>query len=164
MGLFSSLFGPKPPKLYTGRILSAAEVRAQLGSMGMLAAMGKQRYAEVNSAAVIGLAQATRDALFAAGITKWRKTATCTVYAARFATLGQEKFFAASFQDAISAELVALAAGEVWFVPDSDLANGHAIGLCVTEKGLLTIDPQIPDALRPLSANETLLVRSVRLL
>ena len=164
MGFFQNIFSPKRPRLFTGRILTVAELRAQLGPMGAIALCGKARYAEMNSAAVIGLAQATRDALFAAGITKWRKTATCTVYAARFSCLAQEQFFAASFQDAISNELVALATAELWFTPDSDLTSGHAINLCLTEKGPVTIDPQLPDALRPMSENEKLRTRAVRFL
>lgn len=152
------------PKVYTGKTLIAPDIKAMLGPMGVMAQFGKVKYAEVNSAAVIPIAQATRDALFSAGVTKWQKTATCTVFAARFAELGQERFFSESFQDFISSDMVALAVADIWFTPDGGGGFDHAIGLCITEKGVMAIDPQVPDVLRVMTENEKLRVKSIRFL
>lgn len=166
MGFFSSIFGKPATKPYTGVVLTQAEMRSRLGLAGPVATFGKAEYAEVNSAAVIELARATRDALFSAGVTKWSTTATCTLFASRFASLAQEKFFNAAFHDFVSSRVIGIAAGELWFHPDTSPQFGpdHAIGVCVTERGVLRIDPQAPDVIRVLSPNEEYLQRSVRFL
>lgn len=146
----------KAPKLYTGRTLTAAALSAQLcWPIGLT--LGKASYAEVNSAAVIYLARKTRDDLWGSGVTKWSPNATCTLYASRFVSLANELFFNAAFQDPLSAQILALAAGEVWFHPDVALpGQDHAINVCMTERGPLTVDSQAPNQLRPLSATELL--------
>ena len=161
MGWFSK---PKP-KVYTGKTLSLDEAKGFLGAWGWATQFGKAGYAEVNSSQVVALAQATRDALWGSGITKWATTATCTLYASRMASIGQERFFNESFQDFISKGVVGLAVGEVWFHPDTaPVGSDHAINVCLTEKGALYIDPQLPDVLRPMSQNELNAIRSIRFL
>lgn len=159
-------FSRSKPKVYTGKTLSPEEAKGFLGPWGWAAQFGKGQYAEVNSSQVIALAQATRDALWGSGITKWSTTATCTLYASRMASIGQERFFNESFQDFISKGVLGLAVGEVWFHPDSSPLGGsdHAINVCLTEKGALYIDPQLPDVLRPMSQTELNQVRSIRFL
>ena len=140
------------PTVYTGKLLSADEVRSQLGA-GYLTTLGKAQYAEVNSAAVIWLAQQTQSALFSVA-PHWEPDATCTLFAATGVSVAGQKFAGQAFSDKISETLCALAFGEVWFHPDSDPTSGHAINFALTEKGVLHIDPQAPNALRPMSANE----------
>lgn len=160
MGFFASLFGSRTPSIFTGRVISAADLRTQLPN-GFLAELGKRCYAEVNSAAVVSVAQQTQAELWRrAGITKWDKRATCTLFASRFASLAAELFFDASFHVPVDSAIaksgaLSLAAGECWFHPDGQpIEYDHAIGVCLTERGPLWIDPQAPSALRPMSDNE----------
>ena len=164
MGLFSFL--SRQPKIYTGRILDLAAVRGALGLPGAMLVAGKAHYAEVNSAAVVSLAQAVRSDLWTAGgIRSWQPGATCTLFAAQLSASGQRRFFAEAFQDRLGTQVLGLAAGDVWFHPDTAPAGiDHAIGFAITEKGPLFIDPQAPDALRPMSPIELLSITHLRLL
>lgn len=158
MGLFSSLFGRSTPApaLYTGRLLAATDVWALLPNR-YSAVLGKAQYAEANSAALLGLAQATRDDLWKNSyVASWEPQATCTVFAARLALDAQLKFWGAARLDLNLSKLVlGYALGEVWFHPDGAAAGqNHAICLALTERGPLYIDPQIPDRYRPLSPDE----------
>ncbi len=150
MGFFSSLFGTSAPKVYTGRLLTADQVRAALGCPALT--LGKTQYAEMTEEAAIYLAQQARNALFPL-IGHWQPDASCTLYGGKFKVLANEKFAEQSFQDAISTQLCAAAAGDVWFTPDGS-ATGHAIGFVITPSGAKYVDPQAPDALRPMSATE----------
>lgn len=142
-------FTAKPKPHIPGRIVTAAELRAVVGFMALL---GKDRYAVVNSAALVSLAREARDGLFGRySITRWHPTATCTLFANEFVSVVNGRYFEASWQDASPAP--AAAAGAVWFRPDTGTMY-HAIGICLTELGVRTIDPQAPDVLRPLSKNE----------
>ena len=40
--------------------------------------------------------------------------------------------------------------------------HNHAIAVAVTERGPVFIDPQVPDAPRPMSPTELLAIRAVR--
>ena len=152
------------PKPHTGRIVSTSEIVLALGNVVPMT-FGKARYAEVNSKAVVGLAQATRKALFAGGILRWQPGATCTLFASRFVSLAGEKFFNAAFHEAVSNEIVALAVGEVWFHPDTaPIGSDHAIGCAYTDRSLIFIDPQEPNAFRPMSHNELSSIRNIRFL
>jgi hypothetical protein len=169
MSWLSNLFSRKSAKLYTGRILSGAELRAALGSAGGLAVLGKDRYAEINSAAVIGLAQKTRDQLWAGGVNKWGNGTTCTLFAAKMVIVAGEQFYLDAFYERTGSPLtegtLAPAVGDIWFHPDDPLATSdHAIAVCVTEKGALFIDSQAPDALRPTSKDELYATRQCRFL
>ena len=155
----------RAPRLYTGRTVPADEIRVAFGVAGTVIGLGKRTYAEVDSGAVVWLAQQARDALWREGINRWQKNATCTLFAAKFATLANEKFYAAAFFERsgsplTSAGSIALAVGEVWFHPDTTPpGEDHAIGCAFTERGLLAVDPQSPDTLRELSATERLTIR-----
>lgn len=152
------------PKPHTGRIVTAMDVLLGMGNTVPMT-FGKQRYAEVNSKAVVGLAQATRNALFSGGIPRWQPGATCTLFASRFASIANEKFFNAAWHEKISSELVALAVGECWFHPDTaPFGTDHAIGCAYTDQQFFFIDPQAPDKLRPMSNTELASIRNIRFL
>lgn len=166
MGFFASIFGSRSPAIFTGRVIAASDLRSQIPN-GFLADFGKANYAEVSSAAVLSIARQTQSELWArAGITKWDKRATCTLFASRFASLANELFFDASFHVAVDSAIakagpISLAAGECWFHPDGQpVGTDHAIGVCFTEAGPLWVDPQAPGALRPMSATELASSRS----
>jgi len=126
--------------------------------------LGKAAYAEINSASVVGLAQATRDQLWRAGINRWQSNATCTLFAQKFVTLGGEQFYGDAFYDRgmLSAGVISPALGDIWFRPDG-ASTGHAIGFALTELGAQFIDPQVPDALRPMTDNELFATYQLRL-
>ena len=124
------------PKPHTGRIVSTSEIVLALGNVVPMT-FGK----------------------------RWQPGATCTLFASRFVSLAGEKFFNAAFHEAVSNEIVALAVGEVWFHPDTaPIGSDHAIGCAYTDRSLIFIDPQEPNAFRPMSHNELSSIRNIRFL
>lgn len=84
---------------------------------------------------------------------KWTVTWECRDFARAFACLAQ---VCNAKTPGIPAGVDALAVGEFWFHPDGNPPfQDHAICPCVTDEGLIFIDPQT-GLLRPVSSNELL--------
>lgn len=143
---FSSLFGRAPAKPHTGSTCTAEFIRQQLPG----AICGKLTYALVREDYILGLLDRSKTALSKSGIRQWQPTATCTLYALAAVALALQEYYAAAFHDASPAP--ALAAGSVWFRPDS--GGGHAINVFITPTGPRFADPQVATAFRTLSAAE----------
>lgn len=89
---------------------------------------------------------------------KWQFRWECRDFARAFAVCAHECH---ALTPGAPAEADALAVGEFWFTPDTSvLANpaapqGHAINACLTDQGLIYIEPQT-GKLWPLTQNEFL--------
>lgn len=94
---------------------------------------------------------AFRARLFDAGLMSWKVRWECRDFARAFACFAQE---ANALTPGGPAGCDALAVGEIWFKPDGSAAGlGHAICPCITDHGLVFIEPQT-GAVRPMSPAE----------
>lgn len=98
-----------------------------------------------------------RQRYWSINLDKWKMRWQCRDFARAFSVCAHECH--ALSPDA-PADSDALAIGEIWFIPDSSrIANplspiGHAICACLTDKGLVCLDPQT-NLLWPLSPTES---------
>ncbi len=79
-----------------------------------------------------------------ANLQKWRVRWECRDFARAFASFAQE-CNALTPDEACPPGEDILAVGEIWFIPDKqdgEQLTGHAINVCVTDQGIICIDPQ----------------------
>jgi hypothetical protein len=129
--------GRGEPQIYTGTVLTAAQLRAQVP----WAILGKDRYAQVNSEWLTWYYDEFRTELAGGryGIVKWDQKFSCTSFASRYASSAQLRYFAQSFYADIPAGNIAV--GEFWYRPHNS-TEGHALVAAYTERGLVYMDPQ----------------------
>jgi hypothetical protein len=70
---------------------------------------------------------------------KWHFKWECRDFARAFAVCAHECH---ALTPGAPADSDALAVGEIWFIPDAHVFTGHAICPCVTDAGLVFLDPQ----------------------
>jgi hypothetical protein len=120
------------PTLYTGKVLTAAEVKAALP----FSTTGSTSYAQVSSQWMEWYYAKFRAELSAGvyGVTRWDGAFKCTAFTTRFVADAQLRYFAQSFHAEISNQAPAVALGELWYIPDSSTgAIGHALVVALTE-------------------------------
>ena len=129
--------GRGEPQIYTGTVLTAAQLRSQVP----WAILGKDHYAQVNSEWLTWYYDEFRTELAGGkyGIVHWDTKFSCTSFASRYASSAQLRYFAQSFYADIPAGNIAV--GEFWYRPRGQ-TEGHALVAAYTERGLLYLDPQ----------------------
>lgn len=124
------------PVMFTGRTLTAADVRSLAG----FAECGKLNYAQVSSAWLGWAWQDYHDWLSAGqfGPPSWSDKAQCTLFASAFEVYCQKRYFAQSWGK--NAPAPGIAVGTIWYAPT--LGQGHAINVVLTESGPRYFEPQ----------------------
>lgn len=124
------------PTMFTGRVISREAVSLATGGVQT----GKLLYAEVNSAwltwAYDDFRRELSDGVF--GVVGWDNRSQCTLFASAFEVYCQKRYFAQGFHASIPAPGIAV--GTRWYQVDD--ANGHALNLVLTERGLVDFEPQ----------------------
>ena len=140
MSWLSSLFRKKPAtvSLWTGRVLTGAEFRQDLGAFNFGA---DNTYAEVNSAALPGYYDWFRAKLFDLGVTKWDARADCDDFANLYADFLQLRFYLAQWGSQPLPQAQGIAVARIYYRPDGG-AQSHAINALATERGILYVEPQ----------------------
>ncbi|HEY1791566.1 MAG TPA: hypothetical protein VGG34_01495 [Opitutaceae bacterium] len=110
-----------------------------------LARFGGLIYAKPEWAWIVGpFRELVRARLWSDGLDTWLVKWECRDFARAFACYAQE---CNALTPGAPKGSDALAVGEFWFIPDASrglapAGTGHAINICITEKGVQFIDPQ----------------------
>lgn len=93
--------------------------------------------------------EAFREGLWDDNLDKWAVRWECRDFARAFACEAQR---ANALTSSVPPEDDALTVGEFWFHPDGE-SSGHAINICITDAGLVFIEPQT-GWVRPVTSTE----------
>ena len=139
--------------------MTQADLRA-LFIQGTPIFVGGSNYAKPTTAWLTGpFWQWFKAMLWDEDLDKWTPPWECRDFARAYACLAQ---VCNARTAALPAGMDALAVGEFWFHPDGNPPlEDHAICACVTEEGLIFIEPQT-GLVRPVSPNELLTCKFAR--
>jgi hypothetical protein len=123
------------PQIATGKVLSAAEIRAHVPAW-----CGDETYAVLNEAWVQWHYAKFRSDLSAGafGIVSWDAKFDCNRFAAKLAADAHVAFFQRTFHSFLPAKAPAI--GFVWYYTGA--GSGHAEVIVWTEKGVRLLEPQ----------------------
>lgn len=133
--LFAASCIPNGASASTGAVLSANELRMQVGG---LCYVGDASYAVVRKEWLSEFYAKYRDRLFKQGITRWDSSFDCNHFSYNFVAQAQTDYFATSFHDRNRANT--LAVGLIWYITRK--GQSHSVVMAVTESGLIYMDPQ----------------------
>lgn len=150
MSFLSSLFRKRSqPLLWTGKVLSASDVRLLLNTNELTA---DKSYAEVNSTSLTNFYEWYADKLSTFGVSRNDMRLDCDNFAGLYQNFSQLKYYLAQWESNNIPDAEALAVGSVWYRP-TYFALAHAVNVALTERGVLYIEPQT-GAIVTLSATE----------
>jgi len=139
MSWLSSFLNRKPlPRLWTGKVYTANEFRAALGTWDSPA---DSSYAEINEDSLSEYYDWYKAKLFDLGLLKWDPKSDCDNFANLYTDLFQLRFYLAQWERGTLPDAESVAVASYWYKPQ-DSITAHAINAVLTNNGLRFIEPQ----------------------